>query len=186
MSTTVFETTTSLSTPDTLISLGAALLLGLYLSFVYIFSDKEKKYSQNFAVTLVILPVCVAAVIMLIGSDIAKAISQTSAKSNPVDLKFIADSLQKYSKFFVTSVNKSWVNHRYEEWKKIKNEDNPQINNDKDSAEFLKTFWSTCSEAWWTKEYAQNLEKALPDNSAKQIIKIAYQYSLCTTSNASA
>ncbi|MDY5576352.1 MAG: DUF4956 domain-containing protein [Lachnospiraceae bacterium] len=75
MSTTVFETTTSLSTPDTLISLGAALLLGLYLSFVYIFSDKEKKYSQNFAVTLVILPVCVAAVIMLIGSDIAKAIS---------------------------------------------------------------------------------------------------------------
>ena len=103
-------------------------------------------------------------------TDIAKAISQTSAKYNPVDLKFIADSLQKYSKFFVTSVNKSWVNHRYEEWKKIKNEDNPQINNDKDSAEFLKTFWSTCSEAWWTKEYAQNLEKALPDNTAKQIV----------------
>ncbi|MCI6186465.1 MAG: chemotaxis protein CheW [Spirochaetia bacterium] len=103
-------------------------------------------------------------------TDIAKTISQTSAKSNPVDLKFIADSLQKYSKFFVTSVNKSWVNHRYEEWKKIKNEDNPQINNDKDSAEFLKTFWSTCSEAWWTKEYAKNLEKALPDNTAKQIV----------------
>ena len=103
-------------------------------------------------------------------SDIAKGLSQPAAKSNQVDLKFIEDSLQKYSKFFVTSVNKSWVNHRYEEWKKIKNEDNPQINNEKDSVEFLKTFWSTCSEAWWTKEYAQNLEKALPDNSAKQII----------------
>lgn len=103
-------------------------------------------------------------------SDIARGLSQPAAKSNQVDLKFIEDSLQKYSKFFVTSVNKSWVNHRYEEWKKIKNEDNPQINNEKDSVEFLKTFWSTCSEAWWTKEYAQNLEKALPDNSAKQII----------------
>lgn len=103
-------------------------------------------------------------------SDIAKGFSQPAAKSNQVDLKFIEDSLQKYSKFFVTSVNKSWVNHRYEEWKKIKNEDNPQINNEKDSVEFLKPFWSTCSEAWWTKEYAQNLEKALPDNSAKQII----------------
>ena len=103
-------------------------------------------------------------------SDIAKGLSQPAAKSNQVDLKFIEDSLQKYSKFFVTSVNKSWVNHRYEEWKKIKNEDNPQINNEKDSVEFLKPFWSTCSEAWWTKEYAQNLEKALPDNSAKQII----------------
>lgn len=103
-------------------------------------------------------------------SDIAKGITQPTAKPVSVDLKFIEDSLQKYSKFFVTSVNKSWVNHRYEEWKKIKNEDNPQINNDKDSAEFLKTFWSTCSEAWWTKEYAQNLEKALPDNTAKQIV----------------
>ena len=103
-------------------------------------------------------------------SDIAKGLSQPAAKSNQVDLKFIEDSLQKDSKFFVTSVNKSWVNHRYEEWKKIKNEDNPQINNEKDSVEFLKTFWSTCSEAWWTKEYAQNLEKALPDNTAKQIV----------------
>lgn len=52
-----------------------ALLLGGFLSLIYVFSDTKKKYSQNFAFTLVILPVCVAAVIMLIGSDIAKAIS---------------------------------------------------------------------------------------------------------------
>lgn len=49
--------------------------MGLFLSLVYVFSDTKKKYSQNFAFTLVILPVCVAAVIMLIGSDIARAIS---------------------------------------------------------------------------------------------------------------
>ncbi len=55
--------------------MGVALALGMFLSLVYIFSDVKKKYSQHFAFTLVILPVCVAAVIMLIGSDIAKAIS---------------------------------------------------------------------------------------------------------------
>lgn len=72
---TVFETASSISTTDALISLGVALLLGGFLSLIYVFSDTKKKYSQNFAFTLVILPVCVAAVIMLIGSDIAKAIS---------------------------------------------------------------------------------------------------------------
>lgn len=84
MFTTIFETADStsatntgigLETADILISLGVALALGMFLSLVYIFSDVKKKYSQHFAFTLVILPVCVAAVIMLIGSDIAKAIS---------------------------------------------------------------------------------------------------------------
>ncbi len=45
------------------------------MSLIYIFSDKEKRYSQNFAITLVILPMCVAAVIALIGSSLAGAIT---------------------------------------------------------------------------------------------------------------
>lgn len=52
-----------------------ALVLGFIISLTYIFSDRDKKYSSNFAFTLVILPVIVAMVILLIGSDIAKAIS---------------------------------------------------------------------------------------------------------------
>lgn len=72
---TVFEAAGSISTKDALISLGVALALGIFLSLIYMFSDAKKKYSRNFAFSLVILPVCVAAVIMLIGSDIAKAIS---------------------------------------------------------------------------------------------------------------
>lgn len=38
-------------------------------------SERKKKYSPHFAFTLVILPAVVSAVIMLVGSDIAKAIS---------------------------------------------------------------------------------------------------------------
>lgn len=102
-------------------------------------------------------------------SQTAKGISQNSNVPQ-VDLKFISESLKNYSKFVVSAVNKSWVNHRYAEWKKQKNEDNPQINNQNDSDEFLKPFWSSFTNTWWSKQYAENLEKVLPDNSAKQIV----------------
>ncbi len=52
-----------------------AIILGLAISLIYIFSDKSKKYSAPFAFSLAILPAIVAVVIMLVGSDIAKAIS---------------------------------------------------------------------------------------------------------------
>lgn len=52
-----------------------AVVLGLIISLIYIFSDTKKKYSAHFAFTLALLPVIVCVVIMLVGSDIAKAIS---------------------------------------------------------------------------------------------------------------
>lgn len=60
---------------DVITCLIAGIVLGLLISLIYIFSDKEKKYSAPFAFSLAILPVIVTAVIMLVGSDIAKAIS---------------------------------------------------------------------------------------------------------------
>ncbi len=73
----VFETTTEgLLTNSSLITvLVWGIILGFIISLTYIFSDRDKKYSPHFAFTLVILPVIVSMVIMLIGSDIAKAIS---------------------------------------------------------------------------------------------------------------
>jgi len=108
-------------------------------------------------------------------ADIAKGIKaqgkpESAASDNAVDLKFISDSLVTYSKFFVTSVNESWVNHRCQEWSKKKGVPNAQLQNQNDADEFLKPFWSTCNASWWTKKYAENVEKLLPDNSAKQII----------------
>lgn len=50
-----------------------AVGIGFFISLVYIYSNRDKKHSTNFAFTLVILPVVVTAVIMLVGSDIAKA-----------------------------------------------------------------------------------------------------------------
>lgn len=110
-------------------------------------------------------------------ADLARGVTRASpekaditAVNNTVDLKFIKESLLNYKKFFVTSVNESWVAHRYSEWVTEKGDANAQLQNEADANNFLKPFWSTCNATWWTKEYADNVEKVLPENSAKQII----------------
>ena len=81
--------------------------------------------------------------------------------------KFAVESLLNYKKFTVSSVNESWVRHRFTEWTKS---GKSQIQNEADAEEFLKPFWSTCTGKWWTKEFADSVEKILPENSAKQIV----------------
>ena len=45
-----------------------------------------------------------------------------------------------------------------------------QLQNEIETEEFLKPFWSKFTGKWWSKDFASELEKALPENSAKQII----------------
>ncbi len=107
----------------------------------------------------------------------ASAVAESSVSATPaapaapkepeVDLKFVKEALQNYSKYYVSPVNESWVKHRYTEWE---GKGNKQIQNEAEAKQFLETFWSTCTDGWWTKEYAAAVEKNLPDNSAKQII----------------
>ena len=75
----IFQTTTTevmhIDTKEAIISILVALALGMFISLIYIFSDRTKRVSANFALTLVILPAIVAVVMMLIGSNVARAIS---------------------------------------------------------------------------------------------------------------
>ena len=66
-------------------------------------------------------------------------------------------------------MNEGWVKHRFEEWKGERSGTSVQIQNENDAKEFLKSFWSENSEKVWSKEYADEIYKLLPDNSAKQI-----------------
>lgn len=112
--------------------------------------------------------------------DVAKP-APVAAKAVPVKqddseqkiaegLAFIKEGLQKYKNFYVTSVNEAWVRRRFIEWTKLKGENNFQFLSEADADEFLKPFWSTGTENWWSKEYADSLAALLPDNSAKQIV----------------
>ena len=105
-------------------------------------------------------------------ADIAKSISNVGVpaeeKSDSVDIKFISESLLTYKNFTVSSVNSSWVTHRYLEWSKETKK--KQLENSEDANSFLETFWSPFTDNWWSKEYADAVSKILPDNAAKQIV----------------
>ena len=100
----------------------------------------------------------------------AVAEAAQSNEKESLNIKFIAENLANFKKFFVTNVNDSWVNHRYKEWEKERGADNTQLQNEGDAENFLKSFWSQFSGAWWSKEFAQTVKNLLPENSAKQII----------------
>ncbi len=103
-------------------------------------------------------------------ADIAKGISGGASEdeASSVDIKFISESLLTYKNFTVSSVNSSWVKHRYLEWSKETKK--TQLQNSDDADSFLKTFWSPFTNNWWSSEYADAIAKVLPENSAKQIV----------------
>ena len=85
----------SLSLGEILIAIGAALLVGAMVSFTYR-KTHEGAASGNFMLTLVLLPAVISVIILLIGSDVAKAFSLAGAfsiirfRSAPGDPKDIA------------------------------------------------------------------------------------------------
>lgn len=105
-------------------------------------------------------------------ADIARGITGGDASAeedaSSVDIKFISESLLTYKTFTVSSVNSTWIKHRYSEWSKETKKNQLQTSDDADS--FLKTFWSPFTNNWWSKEYADAVFKVLPDNAAKQIV----------------
>lgn len=70
---------TGLTVSSVMACILTSVLLGFLVSTVYMLSDSKKKYSANFAITLVVLPILVSLIIMLVGSDYARAFSVAGA-----------------------------------------------------------------------------------------------------------
>ena len=91
-------------------------------------------------------------------------------KKEKVDYSFIITGLSSMRKFNVTGLNEKWVESRYSDWESERGSDKTQLQTPDDADAFLKGFYSPCSGTWWKKDYADAVCKALPDNSAKQIV----------------
>lgn len=67
----------ALSIRTTLLSMVLALALGMVISIAYRISSKKsgRSYSANFMITLILLPCMVSVVILLVGTNIARAFS---------------------------------------------------------------------------------------------------------------
>ncbi len=97
------------STSDTTITIGSLLLallmafaLGILLSAVYMKTHKDKTPSQSFALTIVMLPAIITIIILLVGSNVARAFSLAgtfsiirfrSAPGDPKDIAFVLFSM---------------------------------------------------------------------------------------------
>lgn len=90
------ELASTLTLQGTVAIIASALVLGLFISFIYILTHKKEGYSGSFTVTLVMLPSIVAIIILLIGSNVARAFSLVGAfslirfRSAPGDAKDIS------------------------------------------------------------------------------------------------
>ena len=91
------------------------------------------------------------------------------SRKDDINFKFVCESLKSFRKFNVSSVNDKWVEKRFDEWEQEKGAGKTQLQNETETDMFIKPFYSRCTSTWWTKEYADAVFKALPENSAKQI-----------------
>lgn len=91
-------------------------------------------------------------------------------EAKEVDLSFVKNGLADMRKFNVSPINEDWVKQRYTEWEKERGKDKTQLQDFNDCDNFLKPFYSSFTGEWWSKEYADAVLKALPDNAAKQIV----------------
>ena len=78
---TIFTTTTdgSINMAHAAIAIGAAFIIGFIIAAVYMFMCKNEGYQKNFIIGLAILPAVVAVVILLVGSNVARAFSMAGA-----------------------------------------------------------------------------------------------------------
>ena len=77
----IFTATTdnTISIGTSMLGIGTAALLGLIIGIAYMFMCRKERYNRDFIIGLVILPAIVAAVILLIGSNVARAFSMAGA-----------------------------------------------------------------------------------------------------------
>lgn len=72
---------TTISLNDAILTLIISFILGALVSFTYMKTASKGGYSQNFALTLVIIPTVVAIIVFLVGSNVARAFSLAGALS---------------------------------------------------------------------------------------------------------
>lgn len=95
---TIFTTTTdgSIDMGTAMLAVVLAMVLGMIIAAAYMAACKKEGYNKNFIIGLALLPAIVAAVIMLIGSNVARAFSMAGAfalvrfRSAPGNAKDIA------------------------------------------------------------------------------------------------
>ena len=95
---TIFSSVTQVDVQlsDFLIIIGASFLIGVIISVFYLITHKNETYSASFPVTILMLPIIVAVIIRLVGTNVASALSLGGVftlvrfRTTPADSKDVA------------------------------------------------------------------------------------------------
>jgi purine-binding chemotaxis protein CheW len=85
------------------------------------------------------------------------------------DLQFIKESLGALKHFNSGPYNDVWIRKRFVEWSAVHGGSDVQLKNADDADEFLKPFYSPCTDVFWSDEIAYNVKSILPDLPSNSI-----------------
>jgi purine-binding chemotaxis protein CheW len=94
--------------------------------------------------------------------DAAKPVSDSA-------LGFVRESLQALRRFYGSSVNESWLVRRFTEWAAVRSGEDVQLKNSTEADDFLSSFDSPDTGAFWSDDYAGMVRNALPDLPSNSI-----------------
>ena len=98
---TIFNTTTAsatISLNNSILTIIVSFILGAIISLTYMKTSNRGRYSQNFSLTLIIIPIVISIIVLLIGSNVARAFSLAgafslikfrSAPGDPKDISYV-------------------------------------------------------------------------------------------------
>jgi purine-binding chemotaxis protein CheW len=96
-------------------------------------------------------------------------LEQQPAEVSDSAFSFIKDSLAALKQFTVSPLNDAWLKKRFAEWTNLHSGSEVQLRNAQDAEEFLSTFYSPYSGAFWEDEYTYEVKNILPNLSSNNI-----------------
>jgi purine-binding chemotaxis protein CheW len=84
-------------------------------------------------------------------------------------LGFIEESLMALKRFSAGVINDTWIRKRFADWRAVRSESELQLKNAADADDFLATFYSPYTGAFWDEDYANTVQAALPDLPSNNI-----------------
>lgn len=96
---------------------------------------------------------------------------RSSENHEELDKSFIYETLQTFAGFYVTPLNKSWIDKRFADWREERNsiQQSVQLESEDDAQSFLKGFYSPFTGQLWGDGYSDQVKRLLPQNIGKTI-----------------
>jgi purine-binding chemotaxis protein CheW len=82
------------------------------------------------------------------------------------EFNFIVETLATFKRFYVTEINREWVEQRFKEWKELRSSQGEdfQLTNENEADQFLTNFYSACTGRLFSGDLKRKIISILPDN----------------------